>query len=197
MGRGQTPTDDAARLESSLEVGDRRRRTRHHAHPRTVDTRERQAIVEVRLDVLGGYGHGQHCAGGLGPDETSPLGNEPQRVVEGQHAGHARGDVLAQAVADHGARPQPPAHQQPGEGVLDGEHQRLRAGCVHDSIYRPVSTEHRSQIQRRGLRLRIHRAEEDLAEIEPALALQVAEAAVEGLAKDRLPSYSSRAMPGY
>ena len=44
---------------------------------------------------------------------------------ETEHAGHARGDVLADAVAHHARRPMPHAAHNVGQRVLEGEQRRL------------------------------------------------------------------------
>ncbi len=53
-------------------------------------------------------GHGQHGSGGDGLHETAPLGDERDRVFQGEDAGEVSGDVLSDAVADHGDRLEAP-----------------------------------------------------------------------------------------
>ena len=51
--------------------------------------------------------------------------NQGGRVGQAEHACHCRRRKLAQAVAEHRVRLDPPGTQHPGERVLDAEQQRL------------------------------------------------------------------------
>ena len=47
-------------------------------------------------------------------DELSASADQPEGILQGEHARQAGGDILAQAVADEGAGADAPLHQQLG-----------------------------------------------------------------------------------
>ena len=77
------------------------------------------------LDVADLGEHGGHGARlGLLHEGAAPR-REPETVLERHHAGDARGDELADAVADDDARLDAPVLPQRGERVLDREQRGL------------------------------------------------------------------------
>ena len=98
--------------------------------------------------------------------QPAARGDQHQRILERQHAGHARRHVLAEAVAHHGRGLDSPRSPQLGERVVDAK----SAGCVYavssigdaSSIGPGYSTESsgRSRCGRRTLVALVERAAE-------------------------------------
>ena len=105
-------------------------------------------------------------------DQPPALGHQLQGVLEGEDAGEDGRRVLAEAVAEHGARPHPPGAEQAGEGDLDGEQGRLGDGGAR-------------QLPRR-LRLAAGLRVEDAAQVEPQAGREELRGAVDLGAEDRL-----------
>ena len=101
MRRVQDAAGDVARVQLFLEVGDRAGRAGDHAERRAVDRRQRKLVAEERGDLILWQRHAEHVAGREGLHHRAARGDQLQRVLQRQHRGEARGDILADAVADH------------------------------------------------------------------------------------------------
>ncbi len=103
------------------------RRTGQRRDPRRAGRREGEAGMpgEPALHLVLGERHGHHAAGRPGGHQAPAQRHQARPLFQGEDAGEAGGDVLAEAVAEQGVRPDPPAQQQAGERVLQREEGRL------------------------------------------------------------------------
>ncbi len=125
-------------------------RARQDGHPRAVQRGQvdlGRAVGERAGELPGVGGDGEHPAGRCGLDQPGPLGHQPQRVWQREHAGQARRDVLAEAVADQQIAGDAAVGEQPGQRVLDSEQQRVGDLGV---LERVVGRRHGGPAQERG-----------------------------------------------
>ncbi len=141
---------------------DRLGRGVHHreAQPSPGDGRARQLFLDLRRR----QGNGQHRPPRRVLHEKAPVGDQRQGVLEREDAGQAGGDVLADAVAEQGGRPDAPAHPKLGERIRDPEKRRLGR---------------RRLVQPRDPLLRGGRREDEIAEVHAPGALQQVGASVQ------------------
>ena len=149
MRRAQSRVAHASPVERPLEARDRVRVAREDRGLRPVDRGDRQAVAGERPRVVFRKQHGEHRAARRAAHQPAPQRDQRRRVVDGEDAGEAGGDVFADAVAEKGRRSDAGRHRQPGERVLDREERRLR-------VFGPAKTVVRSWI----------RAEDELDEID-------------------------------
>ena len=161
--RGQRP-------RSSLRA---RPRSRRSAGPLTaaIETRSRGPAIASRRVRLA-RSRPRPCSRSRGSACISRprVGDEPQRVFERKHAGHAGGGELAHAVADHERGLHAPGAPQRGERQLQGD----ESGCVQRGLL--------ERRRRRGLR----RCSSSATREPPSSAPQHVVAAVELGAEDGL-----------
>ena len=94
---------------------------------------------------------GEHRARRRVLHEAGPAGHQYQRVVPRERATEARGDVLADAVADHRVGPNTPRPPQLGQRIFGGEQRGLRDRGLGQSLpgglgIRLAGIEHGAQI---------------------------------------------------
>ena len=166
-------------------------RPRQHAQLRRVDGRQRHP-VQVRLQGVRRQRHGQHGAAGERRDGTGTQRHQLQGVLQPEHAGHARGRVLAQGVAGQGAGAHAPRLPQPGQRVAHDEDRRLRRLRPLQARGGPGNrrvAQHPPQVQPsgggRGPRFPLRR-EEDGAQVEAQVRPEEVRAAVHLRPEDRL-----------
>ena len=84
-------------------------------------------------------------------------GDETQGILQREHPGPARGHVLAQAVADHGRRTDPPLFPKLRQGVLDGEDRGVSENRAAQAAGRlVVRLRLLTDASRRPLEVRVH-----------------------------------------
>ena len=121
---------------------------------------------------------GEHRAGRHALHQPAAGGDQAQRVGQREDAGEAGGHVLADAVADHRGRLDPPRAPQAGQRVLDGE----QRGLGERGLAQPLV---------RGLAL-VLGGEEQVAQVEAELAAQELGALVDGRGEGRLGARRAR-----
>ena len=117
-----------------LKLGDSARLARCHALRRPVDRSEREAIGQERDQLVLRQADREHGASRLLTHEPASRGDDGQCVLERQHAGETRSDVLADAMADHRCRAHAPRNPELGEGVLDREQSGLGNGGIEQLV---------------------------------------------------------------
>ena len=85
------------------------------------DRRQRELLAEERHDLLFGQRHGQHRTRRQRLHQAAAGGDQSEGVVEREDPGQAGRHVLADRVAEHRLRREPPFAPEPGERVLDDE----------------------------------------------------------------------------
>ena len=122
----QASVRDAFRLEPRLESGDRFVTSGDHGVFRCIDRGDRHVGRQLGRDGVCRRADAEHCAGGHGLHQARAARDEHESVVEVEGAADARGDVFADAVADHRIRLHAPRHPELRQRVLDREQRRLR-----------------------------------------------------------------------
>ena len=182
VGRAHALALDALRVEARLQRLERRVAARDDRERGRVDRGRPQAVAEVPPELRLRKRHRQHRAGGHRRHQAPAQRHEPQRVLEREHAGEARGHELADAVADRGVGHDAPRHPQAREGVLDDEERRLRVARVGQALVRRVG----------GAVLRM----DDRAQVTADLRLEDGGALVDDLAEERHLAIEVGAHPG-
>ena len=124
--RAQTVRRKVPLAKLRFQLLDRVDRPRHHAKPRTVDCRDGAPSIEKSRHVARCRRHRDHEPAGQVAHQAAARGHQRQPVLNREHACQAGRHVFANAVADHGRRPNPPRHPQLCQGIFDGEQRRLR-----------------------------------------------------------------------
>jgi hypothetical protein len=177
----QTPVLIPLRRERLFKIIDRLDAATDDAMRRGVDGGEREFLTQKGAQFTLGELDAEHRPFRDSLEQPPAQGHDRERVSERNHPGVARGDVLAEALAEHRFRAQPPVHQQRGQRVLrdeeSGEHvarllNPLGGGCQMLVI---------------GIKER--------AQVQPKMRLQILGAAIHRLAKERLDAIEFRAHP--
>ncbi len=126
VGGGHLAVGDSVGGELGGQLADGVARTGDRAHRGLVDRGQRDLRAEVGGQLLRRQHHRRHHPGGQRVDQPSALGDDVERVGEPEDPRQRRGDVLADAVPDHRARPHAPGRPLLRQGVLDGEQRGLR-----------------------------------------------------------------------
>ncbi len=172
----QTAAAHALVREPLLEGVDGLRGAGDHAQRRGVDGGQRQAVAEPGGDLLLGQEDAEHGAVRHLLDQPAACGDQTYRVLQREHARQAGGHVLADAVADHGARLDTPRLPQPGQGELHAEQRRLGEPGLPQPVggRRVVRTEHQGAQVICHIRVEQLRAAVELGGEDTPLGVQVA-----------------------
>ncbi len=86
-----------------------------------VDRGQRQLLAEKRRRLLLGEREREHRAAGQSLNHPCSLGDQSERILQREDSGETGGHVLADAVAHHGARPDPKFDPHLCQRILDRE----------------------------------------------------------------------------